>query len=103
MCVCVGGGGSRERDRGAQEEENEFDVAESKVKLDEVGRRQTRQGKGQHAGVQDEFTVAGVEGTLEDEVDADRKHDPYRAGYAPSSNGLTDEHGCTFLSFKSAV
>ncbi|EDR10101.1 small secreted protein [Laccaria bicolor S238N-H82] len=45
------------------------------------------------AGVQDEFTVAGVEGTLEDEVDADRKHDPYRAGYAPSSNGLTDEHG----------
>lgn len=89
--------GSRERDRIAWEEGVEFDVAKSNT---EWG---SKANSTNIPGVQGEFTVAGVEGTLEDEVDADRKHDPYRAGYAPSSNGLTDEHGCTFLSFKSAV
>jgi hypothetical protein len=59
------------------------------------------------AGVEGECTVAGVKGTLKDEVEVEESkggtHDPY---HADSCNGLTDEHaprGSTFLSFVSAV
>jgi len=59
------------------------------------------------AGVEGEFTVAGVKGTLEDEVDVEESREETRPVPIHSCNGLTDEwhapHGCTFLSFASAV
>jgi len=60
------------------------------------------------AEVEGEFTVAGVKGTLEDEVDVEesREETPPILCRIHSCNGLTDEHalhGCTFLSFVSAV
>ena len=61
------------------------------------------------AGVEGEFTVTGVKGTLVDEVDVEESKEGTRPAVACRThpyNGLTDEHalhGCTFLSFASAV
>jgi hypothetical protein len=91
------------------EEGVKLDVAEYEVELDGVGvEDELGKAKTNIAGVEGEFTVAGVKGTLEDDVGVEASKEGTRP--APcrihSCNGLTDEHaprGCTFLSFASAV
>ena len=86
-----------------------FHFLESEVQLDEVGvEGEVDKATVDIAGVDGQFMVAGVNGTLEDEVDLEESQE----GTTPmpctihSCNGLTDEDAPRkhpFLSFASAV
>ena len=72
-----------------------FHFSESKVELDKVGLEdELDKDKVNITGIEGEFTVAGVNGSLKDEVDVEEP----KEGTAPipcsvhSCNDLTDEH-----------
>ena len=86
-----------------------FHFSESKVELDEVGvKDELDKAKVDIAGIGGKFMVAGVNGTLKDEINIEES----KGGTTPipctihSCNGLADEHvphKHSSLSFASAV
>ena len=81
--------------------------AASKVELDEVGvEDEPNNAKVNIAGLEGEFTVAGVNGTLKDEVDVKETKEGTTPHARYTCNGLADKHvrhKHTSLSFTSAV
>ena len=84
-----------------------FHFSESKVELDKVGvEDELDKAKVDIATVKGQFTVARVNGILENEVDVDESKEGTTPHARYTCNGLTDEdgpHKHTSLSFVSAV